>query len=65
MPYVLIFKSYRGDELKYEERHYFSDLNDLYSYAAWRLKYAGTENSCNRYDIRVELTEVNNTPLAA
>lgn len=65
MPYMLIFKSYLGDSLKSEERHYFSNLVDLYSYAAARLKFVGAESSYDRYDIQVKLTEAYNTPLAA
>lgn len=65
MTYMLIFKSYLGDEMKVEEWHYFSDLEDLYNYAAWRLTFAGTENSYDRYDIQVKLTEADNTPPAA
>lgn len=65
MKYVLIFKSYLGDVMKSEEWHYFSNLKDLYDYAAARLKFVGSESSYDRYDIQVKLTESDNTPLAA
>lgn len=65
MSYLLIFKSYLGDEMKLEEWHYFSNLSDLYNYAAVRLMFSGRETSYDRYDIQVRLTEVDNTPLAA
>ena len=62
---MLIFVCYLGDEMKSEEWHYFTNLNDLYHYAAARLKFVGAESSCDRYDIQVKVTEVDNTPLAA
>lgn len=62
---MLIFKAYFGDELKFEEWHYFSNLSDLYNYAASRLEFVGRETQYNRYDIQVKLTEADNTPLAA
>lgn len=65
MPYMLIFKSYLGDELKSEEWHHFCSLDDLYNYAAARLKFVGAESLYDRYDIQVKLTEADNTPLAA
>lgn len=65
MPYVLIFKCYLGNQMKSEEWHYFNNLSDLYSYAAARLKFVGDESSYDRYDIKVELTEADNPPLAA
>lgn len=65
MPYMLIFKAYTGDKIKFEEWHYFSNLADLYYYAAARLKFLGDESSCDRYDIEVKLTKSDNTPLAA
>jgi hypothetical protein len=65
MSYVLIFKSYLGDEMNSEELHYFSNLGDLYKYAATRLKFAGAEGLYDRYDIQVKLTEVDKIPLAA
>ena len=65
MPYMLIFKCYLGADMKSEERHYFSNLSDLYNYAAARLKFVGSESSYDWYDIRVKLTEVDNTPPAA
>ena len=65
MPYMLIFRSYLGDKMKSEEWHYFSNLEDLYHYAAARLKFVGRESSYDRYDIQVKLTEADNTPLAA
>lgn len=64
MPYMLIFKAYLGDEMKFEEWHYFSCLNDLYNYAAARLVFIGSETSYDRYDIQVKLTEADNAPLA-
>lgn len=62
---MLIFKYYLGDEMKLEEWHYFSDLEDLYNYAAARLKFVGAESSYDRYDIQVKLAKTNNTPIAA
>lgn len=65
MLYMLIFKGYRGDKLQSEEWHYFSNLDDLYSYAAWLLTFTGTKNSCNRYDLEVKPTKGDNIPLAS
>ena len=65
MPYMLIFKGYLGDKIKFEEWHYFSTLDDLYNYAAVRLKYVGSETQYDRYDIQVKLTKTDNTPPAA
>lgn len=65
MPYMLVFKAYLGDQLKFEEWHYFTNLSDLYNYAAVRLKFSGVETSYDQYDIQVKVTEVDNTPLAA
>lgn len=65
MTYMLIFKAYLGDRLEFEEWHYFSKLEDLYVYAAWRLTFAGTKNSYDRYDVQVKPIEVANTPIAA
>ena len=62
---MLIFKAYLGDRMKFEEWHYFSHLEDLYNYAAARLKFVGAESSYDRYDIQVKVTETDNTPLAA
>lgn len=62
---MLIFKVYLGNELKFEEWHYFNDLADLYNYAAARLKFVGNENSYDRYDIQVKLTSADNVPLAS
>lgn len=65
MQYMLIFKGYLGDELKFEEWHYFSDLGDLYNYVAAQLKFVGGKNLYDRYDIRVKNPKVDNMPLAA
>lgn len=62
---MLIFKSYLGDEMKSEEWHYFTNLSDLYHYAAARLKFVGNETSCDRYDLEVKIAKADNTPLAA
>lgn len=62
---MLIFKCYLGNELKSEEWHHFTNLSDLYSYAAARLKFVGSESSYDRYDIQVKLTEADDTPPAA
>lgn len=62
---MLIFKAYLGDEIKFEEWHYFSKSEDLYNYVAARLKFVGRESSYDRYDIQVKLTEADNTALAA
>lgn len=55
MPYMLIFKCYLGTELKSEEWHYFSNLEDLYNYAAARLNFVGTESLYDRYELEVKL----------
>ena len=65
MKYMLIFKGYCGVEMEVEEWHYFTNLSDLYNYAAARLKFVGSETSYDRYDIQVKLTEADNTPSAA
>lgn len=65
MRYMLIFKGYLGDELKFEEWHYFSDLGDLYNYVAVKLKFVAGKNLYDRYTIRVKNPEVDNMPLAA
>lgn len=65
MPYMLIFKAYIEEELKFEEWHYFSNLTDLYNYAAARLKIVGGETSYDRYDIEVKLAKTDNTLPAA
>lgn len=65
MPYMLIFKTYNGDEMASEEWHYFNNLSDLYYYAAARLKFLGNEGSYDRYDIQVKLTRADNIPLAS
>lgn len=65
MPYMLIFKACLGDEVRFEEWHYFSNLGDLYNYAAARLKFTGSESSYDRYDIQVKVAETDNTPSAA
>lgn len=65
MPYMLIFKCYLGGLMKSEEWHYFSNLADLYNYAAARLKFVGCESSYDRYDIQVKLTEVVGIPSVA
>ena len=62
---MLIFKCYIGDQMKFEEWHYFSNLADLYNYAAARLKFVGGEYSYDRYDVQVKRTKADNTPLAA
>lgn len=65
MPYMLIFKGYLEGRLKIEEWHYFSDLTDLYNYAAARLKFVGSETPYDRCDIQVKRTGTDNTPPAA
>ena len=65
MPYILIFKCYLMDVMQSEEWHYFSNLADLYNYAAARLKFVGRESSYDRYDIQVKLIKADNTSLAA
>lgn len=65
MTYMLILKVYLGNEMKFEEWHYFTTLSDLYDYVAARLKFVGGEASYDRYEIEVKLTESDNTPLAA
>ena len=65
MPYVLIFKGYCKDELIIKERHHFSSPKDLRAYASWLISFAMSSGGCDRYDIRVNRTEVDNTPLAA
>ena len=55
MPFELIFKGYWNDELRFEERRRFSNMDDLNRYAALRINFLGYKNSCNRYDIRVNV----------
>lgn len=65
MQYMLIFKAYLGGQMKAEEWHYFTNLSDLYSYAAARLKFVGGEGSYDQYDIQVRLAKADNTSPAA
>ena len=65
MPYQMIFKGYYDNSLEFEELHFFDSLSALHEYAAWLIEYLGTRDMCNRYDIRVKLSDVDNTPLAA
>ena len=65
MLYELIFKGYYENSLEFEERHFFDRLEDLHDYSAWLIKYLGTRDMCNRYDIRVKLSDVDHTPNVA
>lgn len=56
MPFKLIIKGYWNDELRFEERRPFSNVEDLNRYAARRINFLGYKNTCNRYDIRVEVS---------
>lgn len=65
MPFELIFKGYWDNELRFEEYHFFSSLKDLNHYAACRIDFLGCTNSCNRYDIRVNVSFDKELPAAA
>lgn len=65
MPFELIFKGYWDSELRFEEYHFFSSLKDLNHYAACRIDLLGNTNSCNRYDIRVNVSFDKEPPAAA
>lgn len=63
--YKLIFKGYRQHKLIVDTVHFFSSLRDLHAHAAWLLDFTDPNNACDRYDIRVEITESDNTILVA
>lgn len=66
VPYILVFRRYHKEELRNEERHLFSSLRDLYAHAAWLIGQTGQYDIHTRYDIRVELAEIDpRPPLAA
>lgn len=65
MLYELIFKGYYENSLEFEERRFFDKLDDLHEYSAWLIKYLGTRDLCNHYDIRVNLSDVEYTPNVA
>ena len=66
VPYILVFRRYYKEELRHEERHLFSSLRDLYAHAAWLIGQTGQYDIHTRYDIRVELAEIDpRPPLAA
>lgn len=65
MPYELIFKGYWDNEIRFEEYHFFSSLKELNRYAACRIDFLGNTNSCNRYDIRVNVSFDEEPPAAA
>lgn len=65
MPYMLIFKGYRGDKLIVDVTHFFNSLRDLHAHAACLLDITNPNVACDRYDIQVKFTETDNTPPAA
>lgn len=66
VPYILVFRRYYKEELRHEERHLFSSLRDLYAHTAWLIGQSGQYEIHTRYDIRVELDEIDpRPPLAA
>ena len=65
MLYELIFKGYYENSLEFEERRFFDRLDDLHDYSAWLIKYLGTMDLCNHYDIRVKLSDVDCMPNVA
>lgn len=65
MLYELIFKGYYENSLEFEERRFFDRLDDLHDYSAWLIKYLGTGDLCNHYDIRVKLSDVDCMPNVA
>nr|DAM77318.1 MAG TPA: Transcription-silencing protein, cryptic loci regulator Clr2 [Caudoviricetes sp.] len=65
VPYILVFRRYYKEELRHEERHLFSSLRDLYAHAAWLIGDSDQYAIHTRYDIRVELAEIDPIPPAA
>lgn len=66
VPYILVFRRYHKEELRHETRCLFSSLRDLYAHAAWLIEQTGQYDIHTRYDIRVELAEIDpRPPLAA
>lgn len=66
VPYILVFRRYHKEELRHETRCLFSNLRDLYAHAAWLIGQTGQYDIRTRYDIRVELAEIDpRPPLAA
>lgn len=65
VPYILVFRRYYKEELRHEERHLFSSLRDLYAHIAWLIGQSGQYEIHTRYDIRVELAEIDHMPPAA
>ena len=65
VPCILVFRMYYKEELRYEEKHLFDSLRDLYAYAAWLIEDSDRYAIHTRYDIRVELAEIDNIPPAA
>ena len=65
VPYILVFRRYYKEELRHEERHLFSSLRDLYAHAAWLIGDSDQYAIHTRYDIRVELAEIDPMPPAA
>lgn len=65
VPYILVFRGYYKEELRHEWRLLFSNLRDLYAHAAWLIEQGGPYEIHTRYDIRVELAEIDPMPPAA
>ena len=65
VPYILVFRRYYKEKLRREERHLFSSLRDLYAHTAWLIGQSGQYEIHTRYDIRVELAEIDPMPPAA
>lgn len=65
VPYILVFRRYYKEELRHETRHLFSSLRDLYAHAAWLIGGSDQYAINTRYDIRVELAEIDHMPPAA
>lgn len=65
MLYGLVFKGYFMGEIKIEEHHLFSSLDDLYDYAVWLLEYMGNKHEYDHYDIQVKFPGVDYVPPAA
>lgn len=63
--YCLTFRGYRKEKLHVDDLHFFDNLRDAHAHAAWLLQFMSIDNWCDRYDIRVELAEIDQMPLAA
>lgn len=65
VPYILVFRRYYKEELRHETRHLFSSLRDLYAHAAYLIGQSDQYAIHTRYDIRIELAEIDPMPPAA